>query len=215
MNCHTQVRGQPLFFGMNCTFLSPTYLVTWNVDFHILLATVYRTISVRISKKNQFLAFDFSVLNLVVSRSLTRSLFSVSFFARWTTWRRLKLFKNRTGTAQQDTSNSSDQQQQHYWTSFKSSSLVATVTMPWTHSTTTSGTSPSWSTSLVSFIESWGPIQTFRYSVSPPFTKPCKEHFRCLFVHLLRPLCLKCLYVLFLDCAQIFTTNEERLRRDK
>lgn len=167
--------------------------------------------------KNLFLAFDFSVLNLVVSRSLTRSLFSVSFFARWTTWRRLKLFKNRTGTAQQDTSNSTDQpQQQHYWTSFKSSSLVATVTMPWTHSTTTSGTSPSWSTSLVSFvIESWGPIQTFRYSVSPPFTKPCKEHFRCLFVHLLRPLCLKCLYVLFLDCAQIFTTNEERLRRDK
>lgn len=132
------------------------------------------------------------MLNLIVSRSLTRLLFSVSFFARWTTWRRLKLFKNRTGTAQQDTSNSSDQQQQHYWTSFKSSSLVATVTMPWTHSTTTSGTSPSWSTSLVSFvIESWGPIHTFRYSVSPPFTKSCKEHFRCLFVHLLRPLCLK------------------------
>lgn len=130
-------------------------------------------------KKKSVLAFDFSVLNHIASRSLIRLLFSVSFFARSTTWRRLKLFKNRTGTAQQDTSNSTDQQQ-HYWTSFKSSSFVATVTMPWTRSTTTSGTSPSWSTSLVSFIDSWGPIQTFRYLVSSPFTMSFHASFEAL-----------------------------------
>lgn len=54
--------------------------------------------------------------------------------------------------------------QKHLWTSvmafFKNVVFsVPSVTMPWTLSTTTSGTSPSWSTSLVSFIiGSWGHI---------------------------------------------------------
>lgn len=79
---------------------------------------------------------------------------SVSSFARWTTWRRLKLFRNRTGTTQQDTSNSTDQQQPLNISQVILFLLL--VMMPWTRSTTTSGTSPSWSTSLVSFIDPWG-----------------------------------------------------------
>lgn len=55
--------------------------------------------------------------------------------------------------------------QRHPWTSvmafffFNFVFFLPAVTMPWTLSTTTSGTSPSWSTSLVSFIiGSWGHI---------------------------------------------------------
>lgn len=79
---------------------------------------------------------------------LFRWLFSASFCERWTTWRPLKLFKNRTGT----TSHTQPCRPNALFLSPLTSSSVPTVTMPWTRSMTTSGTSPSWSTSPVSFL---------------------------------------------------------------
>lgn len=88
--------------------------------------------------------------------------------------------------------------------------VVSVVMMPWTLSMTTSGTSPSWSTLLVSF-HYWFTrrLRTFNRLKYSTFTS-----FSC-FILKLFSLIQSIFLMLFFDINQIFITNVERLRRDK
>lgn len=95
----------------------------------------------------------FSPLSLFFKQSVTsvalRWPSSASSWGRWTTWRRSKLFRNRTGGTQLQKHHSHGSSL-HFFFFSTSVSGCSSVTTPWTRSTTTSGTSPSWSISHVS-----------------------------------------------------------------
>lgn len=116
--------------------------------------------------------------------------FSASFSARLITWRLSKLFKNRTGLVH---AWASVLDNIHIYFRFTSSNLIS-VMMPWTPSMTTSGTWQFWNILLVSLGEK---------KIISPWRRIVDSMHKSN------------VWTLFLNCVQIFTTNEEKLRRDK